>query len=24
LGLWAQGHVRDIHKAQEKFDQKKS
>ena len=24
LGLWAQGHVKDIHKAQEKFDQKKS
>jgi DNA-binding HxlR family transcriptional regulator len=23
LGLWAQGHVKDIHKAQEKFDQKK-
>lgn len=24
LGHWAQGHVKDIHKAQEKFDQKKS
>jgi len=24
LGLWAQGHVKDIHKAQEKFDQKKA
>ncbi|MES2256650.1 MAG: helix-turn-helix domain-containing protein [Pseudomonadota bacterium] len=24
LGLWAQGHVKDIHKAQEKFDQKKT
>jgi DNA-binding HxlR family transcriptional regulator len=24
LGLWAQGHVKDIHKARERFDQKKS